>query len=469
MRTEARKLGISMSGEDAKAAAAYTDALTRLYNLFKGITNHIGAALAPELTGLVNWFVKGISPIVEWIDKNKELIVTIGKCVAVIAGVSAGLIGIGVAMLGLSAVIGILGTVAAGVFSAIAVLVTSVGTALAFLLSPIGILIAAVVGISGYFLYEFGVIGDAIEWLKESFGSLFSTAAKAWQGIQDALAAGRLDLVFKVAWTAIKLVWTQGVNFLYSNWLWLQNILLTAWDATVYGLSSLLIKGWAGLESFWFDSIHGIQSAFTMLTKGIIDSWTWAYTQIAKGLAWIYAKLTGMDAVEMVRIVEEDYQTGQKNRNRQYQSDQAAIGQKNLDAHNRISAERNGSLGALQSGYEEKQKARQTGYDKELEDIEQDRINAEQEFNDAVKEAGDVRAQFQADKEIEKTARRAQKETGIIAEKEVKMSANGTFNAAAVQGLQSQGPMDKIARNTEETAKYVKKSYEKKNTATASK
>jgi hypothetical protein len=350
---------------------------------------------------------------------------------------------------------------------------------------------AAVVGIGGYFLYEFGVISDGIEWIQERFNSLHRTATKAWQGIQDALAAGRLDLIFKVSWTAIKLVWTQGVDFIYEKWLWLQNVVLSAWDTTVYNLSSLLVKGWYGIESIWTDSLYLLQTTWTNFVKivsdtwsfcmtGLVNAWDFAFTQIAKGLAWVYAKLTGMDAAEMVRIVEEDHVTrnnqrntaweaGQNQRNEQYNADMQAVEQRNQTAHDKINANREGSLAALTDDYARKQNARQSDYDNQITQLEADRLAAEKEFNDAVNEAANIRAQFDKDREseIKRVARKAQQETVTIAAKETKMASTGTFNAAAVQSLQGQSPMDKIAKNTEETAKYTKKNYEKSNTAVA--
>jgi len=51
--------------------------------------------------------------------------------------------------------------------------------------------------------------------------------------------------------------------------------------------------------------------------------------------------------------------------------------------------------------------------------------------------------------------------------KETKRSASGTFNAATIQGLRSQGPMDRIAKSSEETAKNTKRILEKDNAARA--
>jgi hypothetical protein len=210
---------------------------------------------------------------------------------------------------------------------------------------------------------------------------------------------------------------------------------------------------------------------------------------VAKGLAWIFAKLTGMDAAEMVRIVEEDHVTrnnqrntqweaNQNKRNEQYNTDMAAIDSLNQNAHASIDAIREEAIAALDEQYNSKQDARQNAYDKEVEQMEADRLAAEKEFNDAIKEAADIRAKFETDKEkdTKRAVKKTQQETLTsiakqsieIAKKETKISAAGTFNAAAAQGLQAQAPMEKIAKNTEETAKYAKKSYEKNNIAVAS-
>jgi hypothetical protein len=73
------------------------------------------------------------------------------------------------------------------------------------------------------------------------------------------------------------------------------------------------------------------------------------------------------------------------------------------------------------------------------------------------------------DKLLERRVRNASDDASEVAEREIKSSSSGTFNAAAIQSLQSSGPMDKIAENTAETAKYVKKQFQKKDgTAVAS-
>ena len=475
MRAEARKLGVSMSGPEAKAAAEFNDAMTRVQYAIRGISQHIGAALAPELTEATKWFTKITATTVKWIDKNKQWIVLIAKGAAVVAGLGAAIVALGVVFWGL-------GTVAGVAMGTLAFALNLVAGLVAFLISPIGMLIGGIV----LLLWNFGQIGNAIEWLKGCWASLFSTATKAWAGISDAIAAGRIDLAMKVAWTAIKLVWKDGINFLYKWWLWIQHGILTAWNGTVY----LLSTGWNMFQRFSIDTFHGIQAAWTIFTKTIMDTWSacmrgfrnaWddASTFVAKGLAGIYAKLQGLDAAEMIRIVEEDhvlrdklrntgYDSEQKKRNDQFDKDMAAIGQNNLDAHAGIDAQQK----TTDAAYEAKQNARQKAYDKELAQMEADRLEAEKEFNDAIAEAAKARAEFEAEPKVA-WDKKAQDfgfdsledviENAIEkAEQTIQTSSSGTFNAAAVQSFQRMGQaLDKIVDNTSDTAKYVRKYYNK--------
>lgn len=68
---EARRLGIVMSEEDARAAAEFTDAMNRLSSVFKGIATQVASVITPILTKLSNLFTS--------LDKGtRELIVQVG-------------------------------------------------------------------------------------------------------------------------------------------------------------------------------------------------------------------------------------------------------------------------------------------------------------------------------------------------------------------------------------------------------
>ncbi|MBS3735537.1 MAG: hypothetical protein KGY99_11565, partial [Phycisphaerae bacterium] len=56
LQAEARRLGLTMSGEDAQAAEQFTDALDALWKVVKMGVFHVGAALAPVLEEIAETF-----------------------------------------------------------------------------------------------------------------------------------------------------------------------------------------------------------------------------------------------------------------------------------------------------------------------------------------------------------------------------------------------------------------------------
>ena len=176
--------------------------------------------------------------------------------------------------------------------------------------------------------------------------------------------------------------------------------------------------------------------------------------------------MRGVDKLHKVTTVAMDaqFEAERKRQADKFQNDMAAIGQNNLDANAAIDAQQR----AANTAYEGKQNARQTAYDKELAQLEEDRLNAEQEFNDAVAEAAKARADFEADPKVEWNSKKfnfdalAEDIVDVIEEAIEKagrtISSSGTFNAAAIQSLQrADHPFHKIEQNTGETAKNTKK------------
>jgi len=165
---EAQKLGLVMSGEDATAAAELTDAWTRLTSVLKMAAIRIGAALAPSLTELAERITKTVRPVIDWIKRNGQLIVSVMKIAAVVAAVGAGLIAVGGILFGLGTVFSTL----AGIVSAMGTALGTMVTALAAILSPIGLVIASLVSLGGYLLYVSGAGQKALAWLGRQFTAL---------------------------------------------------------------------------------------------------------------------------------------------------------------------------------------------------------------------------------------------------------------------------------------------------------
>jgi hypothetical protein len=74
-----RKLGVTMSKEDAAAATLFGDTLADLQETIRGVVNQGGAALAPMLTDILKVTVEVTSGVTKWIRENRQLFVSIFK------------------------------------------------------------------------------------------------------------------------------------------------------------------------------------------------------------------------------------------------------------------------------------------------------------------------------------------------------------------------------------------------------
>src|SRR5690606_35688170 len=94
----------------------------------------------------------------------------------------------------------------------------AVGVVFVALLSPISAVIAGVTALGVVVLTQTKTGGEALAWLGERFGVLQADATDAWNGIADALAAGKITLGAKVVWAGLKLEWQRGSAFLLDLW-----------------------------------------------------------------------------------------------------------------------------------------------------------------------------------------------------------------------------------------------------------
>ena len=114
LQQKARDLGIELSAADVKAAEDFTDAMSRLRFSIEGVTNRIGAALAPALERMITQWEPNIVAAGQWVRENKELIVTVGKIGGVLTGI-AGILGTtAIGFHGIAAGIGAIATLSKG-------------------------------------------------------------------------------------------------------------------------------------------------------------------------------------------------------------------------------------------------------------------------------------------------------------------------------------------------------------------
>lgn len=462
LREQARALGLTMATEDAQAAEAFGDTLDTLWKVLRQGVFHIGAAVAPILSDLAETFIRIATSIAGWIKRNRDLIATVFKVAAVIAGIGAGLIALGTLISGVGAAFG----VAASLITGIGTVLGMIGTALAALISPIGLVVTAVAALGAYLLYVSGAGGEALQWLTDRFLDLKSDALAAWQGIGDALAAGDIALAAKVLWLTLKMEWQKGVHFLNELWVTVKEFFLSTWTEAVYGAAMIATNAWAGLQSAWTETVDFLSDAWTLFTTSITKGWHTAVGFIQK--AWVRLKSlfdSDLDAeAEVTRINEEvsakNEAVDEERDRRIFQREQAR--KKRLSE---IEGDRSGALEQLDQMRESEHAARQRQQDADLQASEDSLAQARKEWQDAIAEAAKKRTDSEspeAPKRVERAKIELEGMDEVLAQVgEQRFSTTGTFNAAAARGLGGGNSAERTATATESTARSVKKLEER--------
>ena len=237
LREEAKELGRSMSGEDASAAAEYTDAMNRVSSVWKGLKQQVGAALAPALAEVATNFAEIAVNVVDFVRENRGIIQGVAAAAAAVVGLGTALSVAGVAIIG------------------IGMAITSLGAIVGLVLSPAGLLIGGMAAAAAAAAHYFGFIGKATDWLSGAFETLSKVFSENFGTIIDELKNGNIEGAMAVAAEAIELIWLD-----------LGGGMLDWWDEVVSGLASR-IKDFvtAAQESFaflgelmsWFDNKYG--------------------------------------------------------------------------------------------------------------------------------------------------------------------------------------------------------------------
>jgi len=467
LQAEARRLGLTMSSEDAKAAEDFTDALDALWKVVKMGVFNVGAALAPVLQQIAETFTSVAMKVSAWVKANQELIVTALKVIAIVIAVGIALAALGTVISGLGTMLGVLITV----ITTVAAVLKILGAVIAFLVSPIGMVIAAMAALGAYLVYTTGAGGKALAWLGKKFGVLKDDALTAYQGIADALAAGDIGLAVKILWLTIKMEWTRGVNFLEKAWLNFRNFFIKIGYDAWHGLLAIVEVVWHALEVGWIETTAFFSKAWTNFTSFFAKTWERIKSGAKK--AWNWIKSLFDDSVDLEaenKLVEEQKQAAI---NRIENEQQRRIAQREAQREaerRRASAIHEATLAEIGRENLEKHRQLDTEYADRMAENEQDLAKARQEWRDAIDAARQKREAKEAEEGTDKLegpdaiidkAQRALDGLGdiggLIGEQAAKIGVKGTFNAAAVRGLAAGDAADRTAKATEETAKNTKR------------
>lgn len=458
LQQQARELGLTMSSEDAKAAEDFIDAMDRLWKTIKMASFNIGAALAPALNKISEFFTDLVVKTSNWIKQNRQLIVNVAKIAAITITCGLALITLGGIISGLGSIIGVVVTSLTTVGAAF----KAVGTIVAFLVSPIGMVVTAVTALGGYLVYASGVGGKAIGWLGKRFESLKEDAISAYGGIADAMAAGDLSLAAKILWLTLKMEWTRGINFLEKCWLNFRNFFIKIGYDAFYGLLATVQIVWHGLEVGWIETT----AFFSKCWQGFVGFFAKSWEKIKSGAkkAWNWIKSLFDESFDLEannKLVEDQKQAAiAKIEDRQQQK----IAQRQAKRQQqRESAAKMNEAVLEQIGLEHQKKydALENGYNEKMSQNEKDLAEARKAWSEAISTAKDKRkAKESAPETMDGSSKLDSIIAGLesnIADSVSKIGISGTFNATAAFGMGSGSAMDRTAKATEKTAENTDK------------
>lgn len=220
LMNEADALGLTLSGDQAAAAAAFDDTWDKLKNTFGAVSMQIGAALAPAITDLMSRVVPVVGQVVQWIRENGGLIK-------------------GVAMLGVGL------TVAGAALTTFAGLLTGIAFVIGAIASPLGIMIGLVAGLGVAIIQYFGGATNALNMLRDAFPGLLAPIQEVGGAIMKFLNAGEYQKAAEVLWLGLRLAWVTGVDALNQEWLIWKHAFLEVFDSA----ATYVVKKWAKLQN----------------------------------------------------------------------------------------------------------------------------------------------------------------------------------------------------------------------------
>lgn len=478
LRSEAAALGLTMSQDDANAAAAFGDAQNKLSKTASAAFRNIGAAVAPVLTQAIELVSKVVSVITNWINENRELFVSVLGIVAAVGAIA-----------------GILTTVGVTIAAA-GIAVSGLAAAFGVLFSPIGAAIALVVG-AGVAIYNFRTaIYNSLSFLHPFFegiaatmtqfagiatqtfagiveairsGDLAAAAAIALAGIKSAvmlglaelgdfveqwagsigaaMIAGRWDLAVAIAWENIKLVFVQGWNAVHAIFIGAQSIIGGAWDAFVLGLSSVWRTAYFGIAKGF---VFVADSALKIIQKlePIIRRFS---STLADGLASMSLDGVQNTLAQMEREAlnrdQRSAQAKQKARDEQLAAALEADRKAEASAQNRIAAMEAEAAAAKAAALTLDERAAA-----EKQKLDQLVANASKE----------VAEQSTASPEkIDKLSEASK--TGTLETKRASVKSSGTFSAAAAFALSAGSASERYASATAKNTAKVARLLQRQN------
>jgi len=306
---DAMKGALPVSDKFKKLMSGLMGAGMTLWSAIERLAIAVGDALAPAIAKVVPIIAGFINGVTDFVTKNPKTVALIASMTAAVIGVGAAMVVAGTGISIASSAIGVLLTVASAAMSPISLIgaaiaiaasdSTSFGDSIRSALSGIGSLAgSAGNAIGGAFS---GVVADA----SIVFGDLLTTAKTTFAGIRDAIAVGDLAGAMDVLWAGLQAGWLRGVEGLMNyvdSWValfqntftYLGTTIAQTWDALWTGVVATFNIFGAVLTGAFDNMINPILAMWDMLESGVRKAWI----RISGIFGDAEAKQAALDAVD---------------------------------------------------------------------------------------------------------------------------------------------------------------------------
>lgn len=182
----------------------------RMLNSLKGLSSAVGEAIANAITPMAQNISTVINNTTDWIKRNADAVVSVGKL-----GVS--LMATGATLIALSKTLNL---VSMGFGAARTALVLT-GNAVAILSNPLNALIVTLGAVTVATL-------GATDFFKNSFNSAFETVGRNYESFKYVILNGKLEDAFKIVGLTIKSIWADVMEYLFTSWKAVENMIAQA-------------------------------------------------------------------------------------------------------------------------------------------------------------------------------------------------------------------------------------------------
>jgi phage host-nuclease inhibitor protein Gam len=440
-------------GDAVRTGDGFANTMKRLKGEVFDASAAIGSALLPAATKIVSVVASVVVRVGEWAEANKGLVIAAGALVGGLLATGAALVTfglslkvIGLAMSGLSAVVGV------------------VGSALAALLNPVVLVGVGLGALAAYFVYTSDVGGQAISWLGEKCGELQKTVGDTVGGISDALAAGDIGLAARVLWAGLKLTFRQGTSELQEKWIRFKALFVQTAAAAFYGAQEIWATVKANLLTAFENTTAVLVGIWDAFVGTFTNAWNTAINAVAKGLNWVRGKFDKTFDADAANSMSDEMLA----------QDEAARQAAELAKAKQREGERQQSIKDIEA---ERQRVSQELHDRERAINEAADQNARDDVAALSKSKADLEAQLTALRSEAKNKNDSKGEGGKVpprldskrlnlddalgnrasVDSKVTVKGAGTFSAEAAALFGGGQVADRIAKAAEETAKNTAK------------